>query len=159
MGRRFGGWAARAASAGSTGPADLGATLQHLHTTLREATVFRVPWDEFHDEVAEDPAFMSAGKPGRSELIEAALTASAAKLLGRRHPLEGPMFMHLAEHKFWHGMCRIGPFNVIFFYFEETDTGLAGLFRGLLSTNLELVRFSLIQVPEAAVFSRERGQA
>ena len=102
---------------------------------------------------------MSAGKPGRSELIEAALMASAAKLLGRRYPMEGPMFLHLAEHGFWHGMCRIGPFNVIFFYFEKTDTGLAGLFRGLLSENLELVRFSLVAVPEAAVFSRDRGQA
>lgn len=150
---------AAGSSAGQAGPVDVGATLERLETSLREATKFLVPWGQFHDEVAMAPAFASLGEPGRNPRIEAALGAVVAKVLGRQYPLTDGVFIHLEEHGFWHGTCRAGPRELIFFYFEGSDTGLVGLFRNLAEGQQELARFSVMELPAGLGLSRDRGQS
>jgi hypothetical protein len=138
---------------------DLDAILQRLATTLRESPRFMDAWDQFHDEVSVGDAFSAAGQRGRNPRLEIALAAVGAKLFGKKQPLTSPMMLHLPDHGFWHGTCGIGEWMAIFFYFERNDTGLAGLFRHITDSQVELVRFSLVEVPAGAVPSTKRGQA
>lgn len=158
MGRTLRGWAA-GHGAENAGPAELGATLDRLRTALREATDFMVPWAQFHDEVAMAPAFTAASQPGQNARLDIALEAAGSKVLGRRHPISDPVFLHLEAHHFWHGACQIGPRTAIFFYFADADTGLTGIFRDLTAGKLDLVRFSLVELPAGSMPSRGGGQA
>jgi hypothetical protein len=144
---------------GGAGPTDMADTLSSLQTCLREATDFSVPWRQFHDAVAMVPAFSTESIPARNARIEAALSALGDKLLGKGHSVSEPMFLHLQDHRFWHGTCRLGSRTAIFFYFEQADMGLAGVFRALTDTVLGLARFSLIELPRGTGFSRGRGIA
>jgi hypothetical protein len=50
--------------------------------------------------------------------------------------------MHLAEHRFFHGSAAVEGRVVLFFYFEEANTGLMALVPGLRG-GMELGRFRI----------------
>jgi len=133
--------------------------LGRLKTTLREATDFSDPWTLFHDDLVLSEVFPRAGEPGRSPRIDAAIAAAAGKILNCKCTVSEQMFMHVKEHRFWHGTCRVGPRLGLFFYFEGDDLGLVALFRSPTDTNLDLIRFSFVEVPAGAMPSRGCGQA
>jgi hypothetical protein len=125
----------------------LATTLAQLKQTMQSATDLGVPWDRFHDEFAMVPAFTSLGDVADNERIGAALTAVAEHVLGQRHPIDDAQFVRLAEHHFWHGHCQIGPRTVIFFYYDDIDVGVAGLFRDFADPRVELARMSVVALP------------
>ncbi len=142
--------------------ADLGSfaeRLESLRQTLKDAKDFLQPWHQFHDELMPTEEITGGGNAEDSEQITLMLAAAATKLEPRRHEPKEKRYLHLAEHGFWHGMCRIGPFSVIFFYFENGDTGLAGFSRSLLDDTIELIRFSAVALPPGVMPVRTRGQA
>jgi hypothetical protein len=133
--------------------------LESLRWTLKSATDFLQPWDQFHDELMLTEDITGGGKVEDSEQITRMLAASATKLSSQRHEPKEKRYLHLAEHRFWHGMCRIGPFNVIFFYFEDGDIGLAGFSRSMLDDKIDLIRFSAVVLPPGTMPVRSRGQS
>lgn len=134
----------------------LDTTLTELKHTMQTATDLGVPWGRFHDDFAMVPAYASLGDLADNERIGAALTAVAEHVLGRRHEIDDAHFVRLAEHHFWHGHCQIGPRTVIFFYYDDIDVGVAGLFRDFADPRVELARMSVVELPEGRGWKGQR---
>jgi hypothetical protein len=149
----------RTAGLGGAPPSELGRALDALRISLRRATDFMDPWVQFHDEVAMAPTLMEEGEHADNPNLLEVLAALSGKVFGQRAEPQNVLLMHVGEHGFWHGTCRLGPRMAVFFYFEELDMGLAGIVKSLTDTKVDLVRFSLIQAPGATGPSRDRGQA
>lgn len=125
----------------------LGTTLAELKQTMQSATDLAVPWDRFHDDFAMVPAFTGQGDLADNQRIGLALEAVAKYVLGQAHEISDAHFVQLAEHNFWHGSCQIGPRTVIFFYYDDIDVGVAGLFRDFNDPRVELARMSVVELP------------
>lgn len=126
----------------------LATTLTELKQTMQSATDLGVPWDRFHDEFAMVPAFTGQGDQADNERIELALAAVAKFVLGEPHAVRDACFVRLPEHHFWHGSCQIGPRTVIFFYYDDVNVGVAGLFRDFSDPRVELARMSVLELPD-----------
>ena len=129
---------------------DLGETLAGLKQCLQQATDFSQPWDRFHDEVAMYPIFSIIGQVEHDPRIVFALETAAAHLLKQRSRAVDINFIHIAEHRFWHGHCQIGPRTVIFFFFDDIDVGLAGYFKDVTAPDVDLVRLTVVEVQEVS---------
>lgn len=126
----------------------LGMILSDLKQTTQSATDLRVPWDRFHDDFAAVPVFTRQGEPRENERIERALVAAANSVLGGSgHEVSGAHFVRLPRHNFWHGTCEIGSRTVIFYYYDDINVGIAGLFRSFEDPRVTLVRISVIELP------------
>lgn len=56
--------------------------------------------------------------------------------------LDGALVSHLRAHRFVHGNARAGDRIVLFFYFEQADTGMLMLLPGVRG-EAEIARFTL----------------
>ena len=127
---------------------DLGKTLAGLKHSLQTAMDLSRPWDRFHDEVAMFPIFSIIGQVEDNPRVVWALETGAAHLLKQRRKAVHANFVHLAEHRFWHGHCQIGPRTVIFFFFDDIDIGLAGYFKDVTAPEVDLVRLTVLEVQQ-----------
>ncbi len=122
--------------------------LADLKQTTQSATDLREPWDRFHDDFAMVAAFARQGEPAENDRIERALVAATKSVLGgAAHEVRNEQFMRLSRHNFWHGTCEIGPRTVIFYYYDDINVGIAGLFRSFEDPRVTLVRISLLNLP------------
>ena len=108
-----------------------------LHPTAYETAV-----SYFLEEFAGDGAFVRASDPEKMPHLVSVLESVVAKAVGDAVKLEGALVSYLRAHRFVHGNARAGERIVIFFYFEEADTGMVMLIPGIRG-EAEIARFKL----------------
>lgn len=108
-----------------------------LHPTDYESAVAY-----FLEEFAGDKAFVQASDPEQMPHLVAVLGKVVAKAVGDAVKVEGALVSYLRAHKFVHGNARAGDRIVLFFYFEEADTGMVMLIPGVRG-EAEIARFKL----------------
>jgi hypothetical protein len=108
-----------------------------LHPTNYELAV-----NYFLEEFAGDVAFVRASEPGQMPHLVAVLNIVVSKAMGRHVEIENTLVSYLRGHRFAHGNAQAEGRVVLFFYFEETDTGLLMLIPGIHG-QMEVARFHL----------------
>jgi hypothetical protein len=126
-------------SASQNFPHHLGALRERmLHPTDYELAV-----TYFLEEFAGDAAFVRASDPEEMPHLVAVLERVVSRAVGRRVELEGALVSHLRAHRFVHGNARADGRIVLFFYFQDADTGVAVLIPGVRG-GTEVARFRLM---------------
>ncbi|HEY1788777.1 MAG TPA: hypothetical protein VGJ73_11500 [Verrucomicrobiae bacterium] len=97
-----------------------------LHPTDYEKAVYY-----FLEEFAGDEEFVRASDCETMPHLVSVLGKVVSKSLGQPVELEGVLVSYLREHRFVHGNARADGRIVLFFYFEEADTGLAMIIPGI----------------------------
>jgi hypothetical protein len=113
---------------------------------LRERMLHPTSYEEamsyFLEEFAGDTAFVKESDPEKRPELVSVLANVVSKAVGTSAELEGPLVSYLRTHKFLHGNARVGERIVLFFYFEEADTGMLMLMPGVRGP-AEIARFKL----------------
>jgi hypothetical protein len=108
-----------------------------LHPTDYEKAVYY-----FLEEFAGDKEFVRASDCERMPHLVAVLSRVVSQALGRRVALEEALVSYLRAHRFVHGNARADGRIVLFFYFEDADTGMAMIIPGIRGEG-EMARFHL----------------
>lgn len=106
-----------------------------LHPTDYEKAVYY-----FLEEFAGDVGFVRASEKSLMPHLVAVLGQVVSKALSQRVELEGACVLCLRKHGFVHGNAQAGGRVVLFFYFEEADTGVAMIVPGMRG-QAEMARF------------------
>jgi hypothetical protein len=106
-----------------------------LHPTDYEQAVYY-----FLDEFAGDENFVRSSDCEKMPHLVSVLGNVVSKSLGKTVELEGALVSYLREHRFVHGNARADGRIVLFFYFEDDDTGLAMIIPGIRGEG-DMVRF------------------
>jgi len=91
---------------------------------------------------AGDQAFVRASDVDSLPHLVKVLGQVASKAIGRRVELEGALVSNLRAHRFVHGNAQVDGRIVLFFYFQEADTGMMMLIPGVREEG-EVARFHL----------------
>jgi hypothetical protein len=113
-----------------------------LRDRMLHPTDYELAVNYFLEEFAGDAAFVRASDREQKPHLVAVLGQVVSKALGRAVKLEGALVSYLREHKFVHGNAQADGRIVLFFYFEEADTGLAMIIPGIRGQG-EMARFHL----------------
>jgi hypothetical protein len=114
-------------SASQNFPHHLGALRQRmLHPTDYELAV-----NYFLEEFAGDVAFVRGSEPEQMPHLVAVLNIVVSKAMGRHVEVENALVSHLREQGFVHGNAQADGRVVLFFYFDDADTGLLMLIPGI----------------------------
>jgi hypothetical protein len=97
-----------------------------LHPTDYEQAIYY-----FLEEFAGDSEFVAASDPEPMPHLVAALSKVVSEDLGKRVELEGALISYLREHRFVHGNGQADGRIVLFFYFEDDDTGMVMIMPGV----------------------------
>jgi len=97
-----------------------------LHPTAYETAV-----SYFLEEFAGDTAFVRASDPEQMPHLVSVLGNVVSKAVGETVELESALVSYLRAHRFVHGNARTAGRVVLFFYFEEADTGMVMLIPGV----------------------------
>ena len=125
-------------SASQNFPHHLGALRERmLHPTDYEQAV-----NYFLEEFAGDMAFVRGSEPEQMPHLVAVLNIVVSKAMGRHVEAENTLVSYLREHRFVHGNAQVDGRIVLFFYFEDADTGLLILIPGIRG-EMEVARFHL----------------
>jgi hypothetical protein len=108
-----------------------------LHPTGYEYAV-----NYFLEEFAGDVAFVRASEWEQMPHLVAVLNIVVSKAMGHRAEVENALVSYLREHRFVHGNAQAGGRIVLYFYFEDADTGLLMLIPGIRG-QMEVARFHL----------------
>jgi hypothetical protein len=108
-----------------------------MHPTDYEQAVYY-----FLEEFAGDKAFVKASTPEQMPHLVAVLGHVASRSIGRDVELEEALVSHLREHRFVHGNAQADGRIVLFFYFEDADTGMMMLIPGIRGQG-DVARFQL----------------
>lgn len=108
-----------------------------MHPTDYELAV-----NYFFEEFAGDATFVRASDREQMPHLVAVLGQVVSKALGKTVKLEGALVSYLREHKFVHGNAQADGRIVLFFYFEEADTGMVMIIPGIRGQG-EMARFHL----------------
>src|SRR5438876_6245031 len=108
-----------------------------LHLTAYETAV-----SYFLDEFAGDTAFVRASDPEKMPHLVSVLGNVVSKAVGKAVELEGALVSYLRAYRFVHGNARAAGRIVLFFYFEEADTGMVMLIPGVHG-EAEIARFKM----------------
>ncbi len=106
-----------------------------LHPTDYELAV-----NYFLEEFAGDAEFVRASDPEPMPHLVTVLGQVVSKALDKQVKLDGALVSHLREHRFVHGNAQADGRIVLFFYFEDDDTGIAMIIPGLRGQG-EMARF------------------
>lgn len=96
----------------------------------------------FLDEFAGDAEFVRASDRQPMPHLVAVLGKVVSKALGKSVELQGALVSCLREHRFVHGNAQADGRIVLFFYFEDDDTGMALIIPGIRGEG-EMARFHL----------------
>src|SRR4051812_36945276 len=108
-----------------------------LHPTDYEAAVYY-----FLQEFAGDKEFVRASDPEKMPNLVTVLGDVISKALGQATKLTGVLVSYLRDYKFVHGNAQADGRIVLFFYFEEADTGMIMLIPGIRGEG-DVLRFRL----------------
>jgi hypothetical protein len=106
-----------------------------LHPTDYERAVYY-----FLEELAGDEAFVRASDRETMPHLVAVLTKVVSGAIGRPVELQGALVSYLREHNFVHGNAKADGRIILFFYFEESDTGMMMMIPGTRGQG-EMARF------------------
>jgi hypothetical protein len=119
--------------------------LHHLDV-LRERMLHRTDYElavnYFLEEFAGDVAFVRVSEPEQMPHLVAVLNIVVSKAIGHRVEVENALVSYLREHRFVHGNAQADGRIVLYFYFEDADTGLLMLIPGIRG-QMEVARFHL----------------
>jgi hypothetical protein len=119
---------------------------QHHLGVLRERMLHPTDYEHavsyFLEEFAGDMAFVRGSEPEQMPHLVAVLNIVVSKAMGRRVEVENAMVSYLREHRFVHGNAQANGRIVLYFYFEDADTGLLMLIPGIRG-QMEVARFHL----------------
>ena len=96
----------------------------------------------FLEEFCGDQAFVRASDPESMPHLVAVLNQVASGAIGRRVEVEGALVSYLRAHRFVHGNAQVDGRVVLFFYFEDADTGMMMLIPGVRGEG-DVARFHL----------------
>jgi len=96
----------------------------------------------FLEEFAGDAAFNLQCEPEEALNVVGALKQVVGKTLGQPAVLENQRIMRLAQFKFTHGNASVAGRILLFFYFEDLNTGLMAVIPGVKGAT-EVARFRL----------------
>ena len=96
----------------------------------------------FLKEFAGDPVFVRSSDPEPMTHLEAVLSSVVSKAVGRRLALENTLVSYLRQHRFVHGNAQADGRIVLFFYFQDADTGMTMLIPGVRGEG-DVARFHL----------------
>jgi len=118
----------------------------HHLGVLRERMLHPIDYElavnYFLEEFAGDIAFVRASEPEQMPHLIAVLNIVVSKAIGRCVEVENPLVSYLREHRFVHGNAQADGRIVLYFYFEDADTGLLMLIPGVRG-QMEVARFHL----------------
>jgi hypothetical protein len=97
-----------------------------LHPTDYEKAVYY-----FLEEFAGDQAFVRASDPEQKPQFVAVLRQVVSKALGRSVEFNEVLVSYLRAHRFVHGNTQADGRIVLFFYFEQADTGMVMIIPGI----------------------------
>jgi hypothetical protein len=118
----------------------------HHLAELRERMLHPTDYEKavhyFLEEFAGDQAFVRASDVDSLPHLVAVLDRVASKAIGREVKLEGALVSNLRAHRFIHGNAQVDGRIVLFFYFQEGDTGMMMLIPGARAEG-DVARFHL----------------
>ena len=120
--------------------------LPHHLSVLRERmlhpTDYELALNYFLGEFAGDTRFLDASEPDDAPHLLAVLAHVASKALRRMVAFDEAKLFLLREYQFYHGNAAVAGRMLLFFYFQEADTGIVALIPGVRGA-MEVVRFRL----------------
>jgi|SRR5882724_1533635 hypothetical protein len=116
--------------------------LGELRQRMLHATNYELAVNYFLEEFAGDAAFIRASEREQMPHLVAVLSIVVSKAIGRRIEVDNVLVSYLREHRFVHGNALAEGRVMLFFYFEDVDTGLVMLIPGLRG-QMEVARFRL----------------
>jgi hypothetical protein len=96
----------------------------------------------FLEEFAGDAEFVRASDPEPMPHLVAVLGKVVSKSLGQSTELEAAQVSYLRENRFIHGNAQADGRIVLFFYFEENDTGMVMIIPGVRGQG-DMARFHM----------------
>jgi hypothetical protein len=118
---------------------------QHLGV-LRERMLhpndYELAVDCFLEEFAGDMKFLKQSQPDDAPHLLTVLAHVVGRALEQKVVFDESKVFFLSEHRFYHGNATVGGRVVLFFYFQEADTGIAALIPGVRGP-MEVARFRL----------------
>lgn len=108
-----------------------------LHPTEYEKAVYY-----FLEEFAGDKVFVTSSDVDSMPHLVEVLAQVASKAIGRRVELENALVSNLRAHRFIHGNAQADGRIVLFFYFQEADTGMMMMIPGVRGEG-DVARFHL----------------
>jgi hypothetical protein len=113
-----------------------------LRERMLHPTDYELAVNYFLEEFAGDMAFVRGSEPEQMPHLVAVLNIVVSKAMGRHVEAEDTLVSYLREHRFVHGNAQADGRIVLFFYFEDADTGLLMLIPGIHG-EMEVARFHL----------------
>jgi hypothetical protein len=124
----------------NTASQDLPHHLGVLRERMLHPTDYELALHYFLEEFAGDTNFLNASEPDDAPRLLAVLAQVATKALGQRVAVSTPQVFLLREHQFYYGNAAVTGRVLLFFYFQEADTGIAALIPGPRGA-MEVARF------------------
>jgi hypothetical protein len=116
--------------------------LEVLREKMLHPTDYELAVHYFLEEFAGDEAFVRASDKEQMPHLVAVLRKVVSASMGRSVELEGVLVSYLREHRFVHGNAQADGRIVLFFYFEDADTGLLMIIPGIRGQG-DMARFHL----------------
>ena len=113
-----------------------------LRERMRHATDYEPAVNYFLEEFAGDVKFLNQSDPDDARHLLPILAYVASKAIGRPVKFDDSKVFLLREHRSYHGNAAVGGRVLLFFYFQESDTGIAALIPGARGA-MEVARFRL----------------
>lgn len=113
-----------------------------LRERMLHPTDYELAIHYFLEEFAGDAEFVRASDCETMPHLVAALNKVVSEALGKSVELQGALVSYLREHRFVHGNARADGRIVLFFYFEDADTGMAMIIPGIRGQG-EMARFHI----------------
>ena len=113
-----------------------------LRERMLHPTDYELAINYFLEEFAGDAEFVRASDKEPMPHLVAVLGKVVSKALDKPVELEEALVSYLREHRFVHGNAQADGRIVLFFYFEEADTGMVMIIPGIRGEG-EIARFHL----------------
>jgi hypothetical protein len=126
----------------NTASQDLPHHLGVLRERMLHPTDYELALNYFLEEFAGDMKFLDASEPDAAPHLLAVLAHVAAKALGNKVAFDETKLFLLRKQRFYHGNAAVAGRVLLFFYFEEADTGIAALIPGTRGA-MDVARFRL----------------
>ena len=113
-----------------------------LRERMLHPTDYELAVNYFLEEFAGDVKFMQQSEPDDAPGLLAVLAHVASQAMGRRVAFDASKVFLLREHGFFHGNAVVEERVLLFFYFQQADTGIAALIPGTRGA-MEVARYKL----------------
>ncbi len=117
-----------------------------LKKRLASATDLGAYWNFYFDGFAEDPEFVTSGRPVAAKQLHEPIAAMAAKALGATSVnIEKALFTELPEARLIHGSCFVNGHILCVLFFLDLDLGTIAL--SMPGGIVAYARFSITERP------------